>query len=187
MFEIDGQSVACGHAGPKRPISEVADDSAVQTSREPHHVWTPGPEEATREARAMARLFLRSPAWIVIAVLCVLYAVVSTATGHGDVAHYAFAVVPVVIPVLIFALTWWRLRSVFVPGAQWTSTFGPESMTITSPLGRSDLLYSQMRRVRRRGVFVVIALRPAGRLTTYGALVPPPAEEFLRSRIGSER
>lgn len=152
---------------------------------EPHHVWAPGPGEARREALAVALYFARRPAWIVVAALCVLYVVVSSATRHGDAAHYAMVLVPIAILALVYVVTWWGLRRIFVPGARWTSTFGPEAMTTTSPLGRSELLYSQMRRIRHRGPFIVIHLRPAGRIMTYRELVPPAAEAFLRARIRS--
>lgn len=152
---------------------------------EPHHVWTPGPTDARRIARGATLLVVRRPSWIVITVLCVLLAAALVATGSAWKAPYLLILLmPAALPLIVYVMTARATRRSFATGRPWASNFGPSTMTITSPAGRTTLNYADMTDIRSHGPYVTLSMRTAGKVSSFAELIPPPAVDYLRSRIG---
>ncbi|TDZ82115.1 hypothetical protein DE4585_02644 [Mycobacteroides salmoniphilum] len=119
-----------------------------------HHEWIPGPGDPDRLARGAAVNLLRRPYLAAIITLCISYVVLSAALGRLDLAHAAMLLVPIATAILVYLLTLFNLRRRLKPGDRWTSTFGPYSMTVSSPAGQSTLNYNQITGIRQRGPYV---------------------------------
>ncbi|KRQ68949.1 hypothetical protein AOT83_17165 [Mycobacteroides sp. H001] len=130
---------------------------------------------------------LGRPFWIVLTVFCIGYVGSSAAMGLLDFPHLAILLVPIAAALLVYLLTLFNLRRSLQSGTRWTSTFGPQSLTVSSSAGQSTLNYNQITGIRRRGPYVSISTRSAGRITYIGELFPPAAIEFVRSRVTPSR
>ncbi len=106
--------------------------------------------------------------------------------GLLDFPHLAVLLVPITAALLVYLLTLFNLRRSLQLGSRWTSTFGPQSMTVSSPTGQTTLNYNQIIDIRRRGPYVSVSTRSVGRGAYIGELFPPAAIVFVRSLITAQ-
>lgn len=159
----------------------------MSTESPVHHEWIPRPADPPRLARAATLGMLGRPFWIVLVTFCIGYVGSSSAMGLLDFPHLAILLVPIAAALLIYLVTLFNLRRSLQPGTRWTSTLGPQSLTVSSPTGQSTLNYNQITGIRRRGPYVSISTRSAGRIAYIGELFPPDAIEFVHSRVTHDR
>lgn len=149
------------------------------------HRLTAGRRTGKELARRWYRGTVRRPIhWIVVVLLVGLSVVVLLALD-------VFWMIPVVTPVLIgvFVVVTYRggrrvFEQTFLPGSEHTAAFGPDTMTMSGPVGSSLIRYDAIREVRvLRGPVAVSLASGRPTLMVPAELFPPEAVELVRSRL----
>lgn len=141
----------------------------------------------SRLAGAYLRITLLRPRALVTWAGMLLVVVI-----FGVTQHQIGTAVTVVVAVFLAVIGMQAVRTrrtfskVFAPGSVHTTSFGPDSMTSSGPLGSSEIRYAAYREIRTGRNAVVLRRRDAALfLVSPAPLFPPAAVTHVRAQIAA--